>query len=71
MNGTNRPISLPGNKLRTLEEIEIEYIGRVLSTFSGNLTRSARVLGISLSTLKRKIKQYGIGVKNTGQIAPQ
>lgn len=66
----NRSQSVPGDKPRTLEEVEMEYIGRVLSTYSGNLTRSARVLGISLSTLKRKIRQYGIHVINTGQNAP-
>lgn len=65
----NRPLSLHEDKPRTLEEVEMEYIKRVLSTYSGNLTRSARVLGISLSTLKRKIKQYGLQVISPGQNA--
>ncbi|HLP48704.1 MAG TPA: helix-turn-helix domain-containing protein, partial [Candidatus Kapabacteria bacterium] len=56
-NENNRPLSLPGDKLKPLKEIETEYIRGILHIYSGNLTRSARILGISLSTLKRKIKQ--------------
>ena len=47
-------------KLQTLEEINKDYIHYVLQTCSGNLSKSARTLGISLSTLKRKLKEYGI-----------
>jgi DNA-binding NtrC family response regulator len=43
---------------KTLEEIEIEHIRRVLDAHSYNYTHSARTLGISLSTLKRRIKQF-------------
>jgi DNA-binding NtrC family response regulator len=49
-----------GNRIAPLEEVEKDYIRQVLDTYSGNYTRSARVLGISLSTLKRKIKGYGL-----------
>jgi transcriptional regulator with PAS, ATPase and Fis domain len=44
----------------SLHEIEIDYLRSVLVQFSGNYTRTANALGISLSTLKRKIKKYGI-----------
>jgi DNA-binding NtrC family response regulator len=44
----------------TLAEVQIEHIRRTLLKFSGNHTRTARALGISRSTLKRKIKAYGI-----------
>jgi len=40
----------------TLEEVENRHIRRVLAGFSGNYTRAAKALGISLSTLKRKLK---------------
>ena len=46
-------------ELKTLEQMERELIRFTLSKMSGNVTRSARVLGISLSTLKRKISEYG------------
>ena len=44
----------------TLEEIEKYYIQQALSNLSGNLTQTSKTLGISLSTLKRKIKEYGL-----------
>ena len=46
--------------IRTLEESEREIIRTALQQLSGNLTQTAKALGISLSTLKRKIKEYGL-----------
>jgi DNA-binding NtrC family response regulator len=40
----------------TLEEVELRHVRETLRRHSGNLTRAARALGISLSTLKRKVK---------------
>ncbi len=50
----------PGERLLTLREVERAHICRVLERCSYNLTRSAKALGISLSTLKRKVKSYGL-----------
>jgi DNA-binding NtrC family response regulator len=47
-------------KLSSLSSINQQYIETALEKHSGNLTRTARTLGISLSTLKRKIKEFGI-----------
>jgi DNA-binding NtrC family response regulator len=41
----------------SLEAVELRHIQRVLQHQGGNLSRSARLLGISLSTLKRKLRQ--------------
>jgi DNA-binding NtrC family response regulator len=41
-----------------LEQIEREHIERALAHFEGNLTRTAKGLGIALSTLKRKLQRY-------------
>ncbi len=49
-----------GLPLRTLQDMEKEHIQQALSTLAGNLTQSSKALGISLSTLKRKIKEYGL-----------
>ncbi len=49
-----------GESLATLEEMEKNYIQKALDNRSGNITQTARMLGISLSTLKRKIKEYGL-----------
>ncbi len=53
--------SLPAeNDTTTLEEIEKNHIRQAIGKFSGNYTRTAKALGISLSTLKRKIKRYNL-----------
>lgn len=44
--------------IKPLEEIEKQHIKYALEALSGNLTKTAGALGISLSTLKRKIKAY-------------
>jgi transcriptional regulator with PAS, ATPase and Fis domain len=49
-----------GNGVSSLEEVEREHIRHALDAFAGNYTRTARALGISLSTLKRKLRSYGL-----------
>lgn len=44
----------------TLKEMEIRWIGDVLQRLSGNCTQAAKALGISRSTLQRKIAEYGL-----------
>ena len=46
--------------LLPLAEMEKNYIGHALSLLSDNYTRTSKALGISLSTLKRKVKEYGL-----------
>ena len=46
------------NKPGTLMELEKNHIQCTLETLSRNYTQTARALGISLTTLKRKIKEY-------------
>lgn len=41
----------------SLEEIERRHIARALEVFSGNWTHAARALGVSISTLKRKVRE--------------
>jgi DNA-binding NtrC family response regulator len=50
----------PAGEIRTLAEAEREIIQCALTTLSGNLTQTSKTLGISLSTLKRKLKEYGL-----------
>ena len=47
-------------QLVSLSEIEKNYIRHALSRLSDNLTKTSKALGISLSTLKRKVKEYGL-----------
>lgn len=50
----------PSEEVLTLEQMEKNHIRHALGLLSGNYTATARQLGISLSTLKRKIKTYGL-----------
>jgi len=47
------------DRLATLAELEQAHIARALEVSRGNLARAARALGISLSTLKRRVKARG------------
>jgi DNA-binding NtrC family response regulator len=53
----------PDNRIGTLDEVEKTYIKSVFEKLSNNYTQTAKTLGISLSTLKRKIKNYGLKSK--------
>lgn len=44
--------------IMTLEETEKKWISLALKKYNGNFSQSAKALGISLSTLKRKVKSY-------------
>jgi transcriptional regulator with PAS, ATPase and Fis domain len=50
----------PDEELMTLEELEREYIRRVLRRVRGHKSRAARILGINRKTLLEKRKRYGI-----------
>ncbi|HEY3490443.1 MAG TPA: sigma-54 dependent transcriptional regulator [Candidatus Deferrimicrobiaceae bacterium] len=52
------PIALPGPK--TIEEAEREAIRAALEKTGGNKTQAAKLLGIGLRTLHRKVKEHGL-----------
>jgi DNA-binding NtrC family response regulator len=45
-------------KQLTLDELEREYIDRVLESTHGNKTEAARILGVDRTTLYRKLEEY-------------
>ena len=45
--------------LRTLRELEDDYVAHVLARCDGNKTRAAEVLGIDVSTLHRRLRRDG------------
>jgi two-component system response regulator AtoC len=45
---------------QTLDEMERDYIAKVLKQTGGNRTASCRILGISHPTLLRKIRKYAL-----------
>ena len=44
----------------TMEDAERELIRSTLAHTSGNKTRAAKILGISLKTMHNKVKKYGL-----------
>lgn len=52
------PLFEPNTKAKSLEDIEKEYIFTILNSMANNYTRASNILGISRSTLMRKLKKY-------------
>jgi len=52
-------------ELLTLQEVERRHIVTALTQLDGNYTRTAKALGIALSTLKRKLDRYGLRDRET------
>jgi len=46
-------------QIKTLEEVEADYIGKLLREYEGNYSEVAEILGIGRTTLWRKMKKYG------------
>ena len=47
-------------KFRPLEEVEREHIERALKFYRGNKTHAAMALGVSLSTLRRRLATFAV-----------
>ncbi len=57
----SRPLAqVEGGEGLSLEQMERRLMQEALSRHHGNLTASARALGVSLSTLKRRVKTLGL-----------
>jgi len=54
----NTGTAFPYAETMSLAQLEAEHIRRVLGYFAGNTTRAAKSLGISRSTLWRKMREY-------------
>ncbi len=57
----------PYSPTLTLEQVEADYITKVLAAQDGHMGRTAEVLGIHRNTLTRKVQSYGIGVDAAGE----
>ncbi len=54
----DRPESIDNDALVPLSELEKKHIGKALAFTGNNRTHAASILGISLRTLQRKLKDY-------------
>ena len=45
----------------SLRDVEKEYVSKVLEHVGWNKTRAAKLLGVSVPTVQKKIQDYGIG----------
>jgi DNA-binding NtrC family response regulator len=57
---TNESAKFLSAEIKPLAEIEKQHIEFALRKMNYNITRTSKALGISISTLKRKIKLYGL-----------
>ena len=48
-----------GRRLKTLEDLEKEYVRKVLKLVGGNKTKAAEILGITTRGLQYKLKRWG------------
>ncbi len=53
---TDDPSALP-----SMEEVERQYMRKVLEAVGGNKAQAARILGIERKTLYRKLERFGMG----------
>ena len=51
-------------EMLTLDELEKRHIKRVLEVTGGNRPKAAKILGVNVTTVYRKIEKYNIAVKN-------
>lgn len=68
LDGTGQDIS-PEIDLMRIEEMEKRLIFKALSSFSGNRTRAAEILGISVRTLRNKLHEYRNGAEAMIEVA--
>lgn len=55
-------------ELLTLEELEKRHIEKVLSITAGNRPKAAKILGVNVSTVYRKIEKYNLGRREGGKV---
>ena len=58
------------NGIGTLSEIEQAHIERVMLATGGNQGRACELLGVSRSTLRRKIRRYALENGKNGRVQP-
>jgi DNA-binding NtrC family response regulator len=63
----NGPERRKNIELLTLDELERRHIKRVLEVTGGNRPKAAKILGINVSTVYRKLEKYGLSDSNPSE----
>jgi len=53
------------DEIKTLDEIEREYIEKMLKHFDYNISLTAKAINVSRKTMHNKLKKYNIAIKKT------
>ncbi len=54
-------------EIKPLKEIQKDHIVQVLRSTRGDVESASRILGISESVLRRRIKEYGLALQEEGE----
>jgi DNA-binding NtrC family response regulator len=52
-------------EIKPLKELGKDYVLQVLRATRGDLDQASRILGITMATLRRRMKEYGLQVEST------
>ncbi|MBE3582035.1 MAG: sigma 54-interacting transcriptional regulator [Thermoanaerobacteraceae bacterium] len=63
LKGKNERRNMPPGELKSLRTLEKETIVRSLARFNGNVSKASKALGISRTTLYKKIREYDIRIR--------
>ena len=61
---SSSPVTVSGGELIPLEELEKRHIFTALEHTKGNRTHAAKLLGISVRTLRNKLNEYGVNTRD-------
>ena len=61
----NKPMEK--RQIKTLDEVREEHIRKVLRSTEGDVDQASRILGISVSALRRWMKEYGLTLDEKDQ----
>jgi len=57
--------TLQDETVKTLDEVEKEYIEKMLKQFNFNISVTAKAINVSRKTMHNKLKKYNIAIKKT------
>jgi len=62
---SNNDTTLQDETIKTLDEVEKEYIEKMLKQFNFNISVTAKAINVSRKTMHNKLKKYNIAIKKT------